>query len=434
MNQLFKALSRIRPHEPLVLLLLLWSGNPAITDQSWSKAGLVLTALGLMATLGRKLPLRTLNLYVVFVSIFLLIFFAQLYTLGFVSKPFVIGFLLKIYLGAIIITKLGKEFPIALLNALVIATLISFPFYLIHLGGMEHLLVPFSLTPYTGPEETFSIGLYTVRPLVVPETILRNSGIFWEPGAYQGFINIAFLLNFHNIPKLLRTGKLQLFILLAGFFTTFSTTGYLVFFIILICYLMFYSRLPVAAIGFASCGALAAGFVLFLNADFLQQKIATQMDDALMLPEGEFSNQRMGSLKFDMFYIKQAPVFGNGFHESTRYRFHPELLNLIDDDINLGHGNGFSNFVASAGVLGAAWYFFALLYFHRRSLGLALILTVSLIILLQGEQFLNFPFFLALPFVTPSPSRSRWRWKPRRKLSRPASDTEPYSPLLPASA
>jgi hypothetical protein len=431
MSHFPRFLTRIRPDEPLVLLLLLWSGNPAVTDQPWSKAGVVLTALCLMATLGRKLPRRTLNQYLIFTSIFLLIFFVQVYTLGFVSKPFVVGFLLKIYIGAIIITKLGREFPIALLNCLVVATLVSFPFYLIHFAGLEHFLVPFSLTPYTGPEETFSIGLYTVRPLVPPESILRNSGIFWEPGAFQGFINIAFLLNFHNIPRLLRHGRFRLLVLLLGFFTTFSTTGYLVFFLILVCYLAFYSRLPAAALGIASFGALAAGLVLFLNADFLQKKISSQMEDAVDLPEGEFSNQRMGSLKFDMYYIRREPVFGNGFHESTRFRYHPELLNLIEDKVNLGHGNGFSNFVASAGILGTAWYFFMLLYFQRKSLFLAIILGIALVILLQGEQFLNFPFFLALPFIVPSPSRSRWRWN---TSSQPATNSADDSSFLqPAS-
>jgi len=116
-----------------------------------------------------------------------LVFFAQLFTLGFVSTPFVIGFLLKIYIGAIIITKIGKSFPIALLNALVVVTLLSFPFYILHLLNLQKLLIPFALTPYNGLEETFSIGLYTVRPLLPPETILRNSGMFWEPGRSRDF-------------------------------------------------------------------------------------------------------------------------------------------------------------------------------------------------------------------------------------------------------
>jgi len=209
---------------------------------------------------------------------------------------------------------------------------------------------------------------------------------------------------------LLRHGKFRLCVVLLGFATTFSTTGYLVFFILVVSYIIFYSRLPVIAIGIASCFALSAGLGVFLSADFLQRKIASQLDDALMLNEGEFSNQRMGSLKFDTFYIERAPVFGNGFHERTRYRFHPELLNLIEENVNLGHGNGFSNLIASAGFVGAGWYFLGLIYFHRRSLCHGLIMALVMVILLQGEQFLNFPFFLALPFVLPSPSRSRWRW------------------------
>jgi len=404
---------RPRTAEVLVLLLLAISGNPAITEQPWSKAAVALMAIGLLFTVGRKVQIGTVATYLVFTSVFLLVFLAQLFTLGFVSKPFVLGFLLKIYIGAIIITKLGTHFPIALLNALVVVTLVSLPFYILHFLNLQHCFIPLALTPYVGPEETFSIGLYTVRPLLPPETILRNSGMFWEPGAFQGFLNIAFLLNFHHFPRLLRNGRLRLCILLLGFATTFSTTGYLVFFILVVSYILFYSRLHVAAIWIASFFALTCGFGLFLSADFLQTKIDSQLEDARMLPEGEFSNQRMGSFKFDSFYIKRAPVFGNGFHEKTRYRFHPELLNLIEEHVNLGHGNGFSNLIASAGFVGAGWYFVALLYLHRRSLCHGIIMTLVMVILLQGEQFLNFPFFLALPFVQPNPCRPRWRWSPQ---------------------
>lgn len=58
--------------------------------------------------------------------------------------------------------------------------------------------------------------------------ITRNQGIFWEPGAYQTFINIAVtIVMFTNHFK---EKKLKYIIVFAiTVFTTFSTTGYIVF-------------------------------------------------------------------------------------------------------------------------------------------------------------------------------------------------------------
>jgi len=48
-----------RHPEALVVLLLALSGNPAITEQPWSKAAVVLSAIALLLTIGRKGTDRT---------------------------------------------------------------------------------------------------------------------------------------------------------------------------------------------------------------------------------------------------------------------------------------------------------------------------------------------------------------------------------------
>ena len=61
----------------------------------------------------------------------------------------------------------------------------------------------------------------------------RNSGPFWEPGAFQGYINIAILsiIFYKNDIKYL---KCKILILIITLITTQSTTGYIVFLIIII--------------------------------------------------------------------------------------------------------------------------------------------------------------------------------------------------------
>lgn len=53
----------------------------------------------------------------------------------------------------------------------------------------------------------------------------RNSGIFWEPGAFQGFLNIAVLT---SIEGNIKYKRLKLITLIITILSTMSTTGYIV--------------------------------------------------------------------------------------------------------------------------------------------------------------------------------------------------------------
>ena len=63
----------------------------------------------------------------------------------------------------------------------------------------------------------------------------RNSGIFWEPGAYQLFLNIALLYNFkRNNYVLRRCINLSSILFAVSLLTTRSTTGYFAFAVVMI--------------------------------------------------------------------------------------------------------------------------------------------------------------------------------------------------------
>lgn len=64
---------------------------------------------------------------------------------------------------------------------------------------------------------------------------VRNQGIFWEPGAYQMFINLAMLIELFYFKTLY---KKHLFVFLITLFTTFSTAGYITAFFLLYTYVM----------------------------------------------------------------------------------------------------------------------------------------------------------------------------------------------------
>ena len=116
---------------------------------------------------------------------------------------------------------------------------------------------------------------------------LRNSGIFWEPGAYQAFLNlgILFFLDDLNPDDLNRKSLFGFFCMILAVLTTFSTTGYILLFILLLSYIkktsFLWKRNTVIFI------AVIIGFALFLvfinkrglGFDFMGQKITDEISD-----------------------------------------------------------------------------------------------------------------------------------------------------------
>lgn len=78
--------------------------------------------------------------------------------------------------------------------------------------------------------------IYKVSPFYTwgwDNIFLRNSGVFWEPGAYQGFLNIAFLMIL-IYKKYIKNSSLKLIVFSMTIVTTQSTSGYIIFILIII--------------------------------------------------------------------------------------------------------------------------------------------------------------------------------------------------------
>ena len=133
------------------------------------------------------------------------------------------------------------------------------------------------------------------------------------------------------------------------------------------------------------------GYITYESTDFLKDKIDHQFQNATDREEGEFGPDRLSALFFDIHYISKHPLIGNGFHSQTRYADHPELQKE-----DLGHGNGFSDFLASMGILSLLFYSFFLIKYNKTN---PVVFLFAILILLQGEPLLNYPLFLSLPFI-----------------------------------
>jgi len=247
-----------------------------------------------------------------------------------------------------------------------------------------------------------SLFFYTSFPVVTNDVIIRNSGMFWEPGAFAGYLIVALLI----IVVLNGSFKIELFrreilIITIGIITTLSTMGYLVLGLIILVYI--FSNFGIVKYFFASIFIFSM-FLTYNNLPFLKAKITDQFQESLDIDESVVSNTRFGSIIMDLQYIESSPWFGNGLHIKTRFRFHP----WVDGDI--GHGNGMSNFIAFWGIpLFFFWLMMVMRYFKQRlnNWFAVFICFICLLLVLQNEQFLNYPFFSIFFFITLYSTRFR---------------------------
>jgi hypothetical protein len=377
-----------------VFLLLVISGNPVITGAPWYKSFLILIGVIVIILLLlklRKMFFRRINIYIAY---FLGIFAIQYFNFGWNTLPGILGFSLKCLIGGYIIWHMKERFIPVYTNTMVFISGVSIFFFLLSLSGI--ISIP-NLIPVYDVPALDSLGIY-IDSSKVPK---RNIGMFWEPGAFAGYIIVAFILNIQNFTEKFRVNKTKFMVLGGALISTQSTTGYILFFLFLIIVnFQFIKRNWV--VGLLTILVISPLiYSTFINQDFLLEKITSQYESSIE-KEGEYDPSRFGALLFDIHYIKKHPLTGNGLHERTRYADHPNLW--YDRG---GHGNGFSNFIASMGLLGMFFYLF---YLHKSlpfTKNNKIVFVVLIILLLQGEQFLNFPLFLGLPFLNSSIKNSK---------------------------
>lgn len=376
----------------LLFLLLAFSGNP-IFDQNkflFLIFGAILFTIIFLTKIKFEINFKiSLFQYILY---FLIIFFLQLIVFSFVSLEGVINFCSKIVIGAVIVYLLGNSFREKYLNIMYFLCIISLIGFFVNLNGIK-------IPPLLQIDHRSTYLFFVSDDNFFDEGIMRNCGMFWEPGAYSGYLLLVPLLYMGDLKELWGLHKKKCIVLVATLLTTLSTTGYIILFLILIYSLIVksgnkffvYLILPFIAAGI---------FSIYTQVDFLGEKIESQFENSLDNSNNtsEFSPDRFGAFAFDLYYIKKHPLIGNGLHSTTRYSDHKYLVRDVDSGL-ISHGNGFSNFVASMGITSLLFYFY-LIYkrfpFYKKE---TVFVIVIISLMLQGEQFLNFPLFLVLPFV-----------------------------------
>ena len=415
MNRILK-ISRTRTDYALVLLMICVSGNPLFTDGRFDEAVLVTTAALAAAVLIRRRRLAITPASVGVVLALTLILLVQGMLFAFLPVVTTGGFLIRLFIAYATVRAVNR-FPKVLVRVMCFLAVLSLCFYLIDtalsLGGV-------SMRNWFSPPAVKRLCLIRYHIILhnfnFSEDSLpyRNAGLMWEPAAFAGYLLMAMiLLGLDGEQAAHRRYKWALVLLTLCVVTTQSTMAYLVLPFALGLHAALWARRRhrlrpwPAAIGAV---VLAAGVYLTWQVDFVGRKTTKHYSQAVMKQRGWEIN-RFGSMLYDLEYIRRRPWMGWGIHKKTRRALNPGT------EVDQSQGNGLSDFIAKFGFVGLMVFLWSV---WRGLSGLsvrgglpAAFAVVLLVVMLNGETFLNHPLFLSLMFLS--------EHRASRTLPRPAA-------------
>ncbi len=212
----------------------------------------------------------------------------------------------------------------------------------------------------------FNTIVYTVNNFVVAPTsimhfgglnVYRNAGYAWEPGAFSSYINIAIFVNLiRNNFKL--KGNKHIWVFIPALATTFSTTGYSIFILLVLFYM--YNQELVKIIWLVPL-IIIAGVSIF-SLPFMAEKISKSSDKNKLSTEQMIYNsakyktsyapQRFQSLEIDFVDFLNNPVIGYGGHQEARW------TNKLGAQISTASGIG--KVLGQYGIVGTIFFLMSL--------------------------------------------------------------------------
>lgn len=320
-----------------------------------------------------------------------------------IIKPFVpmtmLGTYIRLFSAFFVVSLCDKKFTEYYSNVIYYLAVISILFYIPSVTSSAFLnfftqrVSPLFESPFAGESSEFyerypSIIIYHFHDVI---TEYRNSGPFWEPGAFAIFIIIALIFNLINEKTLWSKKNITLSITLL---TTLSTTGFIAFFVLIMAYYFATGNIIKNIILLAIL--LPVGISLYFSLEFLSAKI----EDNIAIANDDKSS-RFGSGLADIQDFARSPIIGWG-RGAMRYGGRQFTFFTAEQHRN----NGLTAVLASYGII----IFFVLFYNYYKSLRQLCIaksfntqfaLFSFIIILLLGfsQTIFQYPFFYSLMFI-----------------------------------
>jgi hypothetical protein len=396
-----KEASKVSVFETVNLFLLLsLSGINFFNDNDSFLFGVCLLNLAIFVMKQEKVD----NSYFTFFIFFVLLSVAQVMWFKDGSFKSSVGFFLRI-LTAYLVIKNSTDFIASFLRLMLflsIAGIFFYVFFLVFPSIEQALFVNkhFWDNPHTS-EFKKSLIIYNIfrEPLFGTDSLglfglPRNSGPFWEPGAFGGYLTLCLALEMILFRKF--TWRILAYLL--ALLTTFSTMGYMsaaTFFLLYFIFLELNKKrklliLPVFLVGL---------FFLIFDLDFMASKISGQFEGfqkAQTYKKQSDDDTRLGSTRLDLQDFQRSPLVGTGPSDETRYG---------KDEVLFMRTNGVADLLVRIGLIGFVfvwWRYSRSLrrYFGKNEISKAktsayIFMFITFLISLS-ETYFNMPFFWSL--------------------------------------
>ena len=288
----------------------------------------------------------------------------------------------------LILKIVGSKFFDGLFNYWYVLCVLSFPFFI-----MESFFPSFvqSLAPtlnfMTQAEQTARGGFYLFFYMhsgwaQFMGGIVRNCGFMWEPGAF-GCV-LTFMIVYHLFDKNFKFDK-KLIFLIVCLLSTFSTSGYLALFSIIVLYLyknpVTYHRYN-AILPIIILALFIAGFAYYQSSEFMSGKIERYQEMGTKSWYWSFGNQHMTR-------VSRLGIFIYALQNSV---YSPWGDGVITSDYLIENGNpqgpnSWATILMQWGWLGIIMLIYSLYNFRIRGQRCGLMLLVPLAFPLFSNPF-----------------------------------------------
>lgn len=343
--------------------------------------------------------------FIFFIMIITFILLSQVLIFDFIPYVTLMGLYARIFMVYFIIKSIGTTFVDKFVKVMIFLSVMSLFFFILMnlIPELPNYMKPFSLKQLENVEET--TGLFTASYFTPfhtfrympynPINFVRNPGIFWEAGAFGGYLILTIILN------IMRTGGLlnkQNIIFIITIFSTASTTSIVALMALSFFYLLASSKFKLSKTVLLPIISITS-FFLFTYLDFLGAKV----EDKIRLAENPSVIYTTTSSRFvdalrDIRAFEGHEFLGRGPNQETRFT---KVDKQSGYDIRT---NGFTDHLVKYGsvlfVLTFIYMFYSFLNiikFYGKMNKLFAIYTILVIILiLQSETYFNFPLFWGL--------------------------------------
>jgi len=382
--------------EYFIVLLVLWESTSTFLSHS-SIFKLLITLFLILIFFYRKRKIEKEILFVLILVGSLIFIQGMIWGFSFVSL-FTFS-LFAVVLPYLAVKIVGIKYLKILSDIVFFSTLIAIPFYIlqIFIPGFSGLLMDLEqrIRPEFALDGRYSILIYTIAtiPRFEPDTILRNFGMFHEPGAYAVFLVLAITVNLMINDRPFDRKNL---ILMIALISTFSTAGYLAMILVYTVYFFYIKRNNPQYLILAII-VLIPLLIYVARLPFMTEKILYHVETETDKDLTDKTSGRILGARKALIVLQRYPLTGRGLTTASMEK---------DDYSEERAGYGFMAFFARLGVvLSIAFVYYFIRGMKRFAQNLTgnskywLLLLSGFIINLFSQHFITTSIFIMIFYI-----------------------------------